>query len=277
MLILCCGPDTYRATQRAQELEAAFRSKHDPSGSSIDRLASGKRLVDDVIERSLAVSLFSPMRFIRADGLIEQCPKQKLSPLVHALGKDPERVIVVSIEQEPPVNTVRKSLSVIPKLIINDYPLLQGKAFSDWVFATGGMLGVTDNASMSVLAEACNGDSWLAANELVKLAAGGVSDVVQERETNLYELADAFLEDDASRYARLAGVASERVAYPLFQQALAALRVHDGETQGIPPFAVSKLKRADAVNAAKVTSTASLIMMASRTGLADAHELTTLL
>lgn len=278
MLILCCGPDTYRATARARELEAAFRSKYDPRGSSIERLEAGKRVADEVIERSLTVSLFSPMRFLRADGLIKRCPMQKAKALVHALAKDPERVIVVSIEEEKPTGTALKPFADVPKMIVNEYPLLKGKAFFIWVQQSAAALGVTDGSTLKALADACDGDAWLASNELLKIAAGGASELVRERAAGTHEVADAFLAADSSRYRRLAeSGSSDRAAYPLFQQAHTSLRVHDGDTQGLPPFVISKIQRTREERAASVASVSVLAMMLSRSGLADAEELFTIL
>ncbi|MCR4256863.1 MAG: hypothetical protein NUW08_04110 [Candidatus Uhrbacteria bacterium] len=278
MLILCCGPDTYRATARARGLEAAFRAKHDPHGSSIERLESGKRVADEVIERSLTVSLFSPMRFLRADGLIAGCPKQKAKALAHALAKDPERVIVVSIEEEKPTGTALKPFADVPKTIVNEYPLLKGKAFFALVQQSAAGLGVTDTSALQALADACDGDAWLASNELLKLAAGGASELVQDRAAGTYEIADAFLAADPSRYRRLMeSGGSDRAAYPLFQQAHTSLRVHDGDTQGLPPFVISKGQRTREGRAARVASVSVLAMMLSRSGLADAEELSTIL
>ncbi len=278
MLILCCGPDTYRATQRARELEAAFRAKHDPSGSSVERLETGKAAADAVIERSLTVSLFSPMRFIRTDGLIEHCPKTKAAPLAQALARDPERVIVVSIEREKPATTGLKPFAGVPKLMVNEYPLLKGKAFADWVAGAGSALGITDAAALASLADACDGDAWLASNELAKLAAGGTSDVVRAHETGAYEIADAFLASDPGRYRALGeSGSSERAAHPLFQQASAALRVAAGDTQGLPPFVISKLRHLDERRAASVAGAAMLAMILARSGVADADELVSFL
>lgn len=278
MLILCCGPDTYRATQRARELEAAFRAKHDPQGSSIERLESGKRVADEVIERSLTVSLFSPMRFLRADGLIEHCAKQKIKALAQALTKDPERVIVVSIEEEKPTNAALKAFADVPKMIVNEYPLLKGKAFFTWIQQSAATLGVTEVSALKALAEACDGDAWLASNELLKLAAGGTSELVRDRVVGAYEAADMFLAEDSSRYRRLMeSGGSDRAAYPLFQQAHTSLRVHGGDTQGLPPFVISKVQRTREERAGRVASASILSMMLSRSGLADSEELFTIL
>jgi len=237
MLILCCGPDSYRATQRARELEEAFRTKYDPSGTSIERFDGGKGAVEEVIERSLTVSLFSPMRFIRADGLIEFCPKTKAKALANALSKDPERVIVVSIEREKPAAIELKPFTDVPKLIVNDYPLLQGKAFLDWVKQAGSLVGVTDSEALSKLARACDGDAWLASNELLKMAVGGVSDVVLEQGANFYHKADGFLRGDRSRYDLLTTDGREKFAYPLLLQSLQSV----GRSQRANGFVASSI------------------------------------
>lgn len=277
MLILCCGPDTYRATQRAHELEEAFRTKHDPSGTSIERLEAGKGVVDEVIERSLTVSLFSPMRFIRADGLIENCPKPKAKALANALSKDPERVIVVSIEQEKPTNTDLKPFTDVPKLIVNDYPLQRGKTFEDWLKQVANVLGITDQTSVTKLARACDGDAWLASNELLKLAAGGESEVIRESEASGYDLADQFLRGDKARYKILLSEQAESLPYPLLQQSMAARRVQSGDMQGIPPFVLSKLRNVNQERSRTMASTSLMMLLLSRSGLGDMDEALSLL
>lgn len=278
MLLLCCGPDTYRAMQRARDLETAFRAKHDPSGASIERLEPGKTTADAVIERSLTVSLFSPMRFIRADGLIEQCPKSKAAPLAQALSKDPDRVIVVSIESEKPSTTTLKPFASIPKLLVTEYPFLKGKAFAAWVVQAGSSVGVTDAMMLARLADACDGDAWLASNELIKLAAGGESSVVRAQESSAYEIVDEFLTEAPNRHRALATRASsERAAYPLFQQSVAALRVLSGDTHGLPSFVVSKLRRSNERRAASLAGAAALTSVLARYGLADSEELDAIL
>lgn len=272
MLILCCGPDTFRATQRVKELEDAFRAKHDPSGTSIERFPSGKSSVDEIIERSLTVSLFSPMRFLRADGLIEHCSSAKAKALAGALTRDPDRVIVVSIEQEKPTNADLKAFADVPKLILNEYPLLRGAAFETWVVQTGETLGIHDLEGLKSLARECDGDSWLASNELLKMAAGGTSSVVKEGSLSGYEYADRFLTPDSRRYNLLSSEDRDQIAYPLFQQSIAALRVKDGDSQGLPPFVISKMRSVDRDRAARVMATSILLLSLSRAGFADSHE-----
>ena len=273
MLILCCGPDTYRAVARARELENAFRQKHDASGSSVEHLPSGKEAADQIIERSLSVSLFTPMRFLRVDDLAGSCPKAKWKPLVQALARDPERVIVVSVESEKPDASQMKLLSEVPKLIINDYSIQHGKAFRAWLGEAAKAVGVKDEVALDQLARASDGDAWLASNELLKLAAGGESVIEAVTASDAYGLADAFVRGDRTRHEYLYKEdAAEGAAYPLLQQSLAAVRTVSGDANSIPPFIQSKFKQVSAQQAEKMLAASLLIHHAQRLGLASDQE-----
>jgi DNA polymerase III delta subunit len=273
MLILCCGPDTYRAVMRARDLEAAFRQKHDAGGSSVEHLSPGKGAADEIVERSLSVSLFTPMRFLRADELVGSCPKTKTKALVQALARDPERVIVVSVEPEKPDASQMKWLADVPKMIVNEYNILRGSEFRAWVNETAKSLGVEDHDAVDVLARSCDGDAWLASNELLKLAAGGISRVARSASSDGYGFADAFIRGDRDRHARLAGTeAAEGVSYPLLQQTMAAFRITQGDSGGIPPFVASRFKSVGAEKAANTFASALLIHQIQRSGLSTDQE-----
>ena len=273
MLILCCGPDTYRAVARARELENAFRQKHDATGSSVERVASGKEAADEIIERSMSVSLFTPMRFLRTDDLVAACPKAKWKPLVQSLTRDPERVIVVSVETEKPDASQMKFLNEVPKLIINDYSIQQGKPFRAWLGEAAKAVGVTDVATLDRLASACDGDAWLASNELLKLAAGGDSVIERVSNSDAYGLADAFIRGDRTRHAYLYKEdATEGAAYPLLQQGLSAVRTVSGDSAGIPPFIQSKFRQVSQEQAEKMLAATILIHQTQRSGLASDQE-----
>ncbi len=278
MLILCCGPDSYRAVARAQDLESAFRQKHDPSGTSVERFESGKGAVEEVIERSLTVSLFSPMRFLRADGLIQHCPKTKTKALANALSKDPERVIVVSIEQEKPTAIDLKPFADVPKLIVNDYPLLSQKEFRAWVLQTGLAMGVSDEKTLEKLADACQSDAWLASQELTKMAAGGTSEIIRAEEIDAYAASDAFLRRDGRRYDVLKNKdAVSSFMYPLSQQNISALRVRDRDTANLSPFVVNKIQRMNISETENLMSHVLMIQYLQRLGFADDQEALSLL
>lgn len=273
MLILCCGPNSYSAVARAQELETAFRQKHDPEGASIERVVFGKKACDEIMERSLTVSLFTPMRFLRADSLIGECPKNKIKPLVQSLTKDSEHVIVVSVETEKPDAMNMKILSAVPKLIINDYPLLRGKAFLDWVVQAGRSLGILDSTSLRTLASACDGDAWLASQELMKLSAGGSSEVVREASSDPYAFSETVLKRHSNRYLALSepDIAS-RAGYTLPQQAISMLRVRDNDNAGLSPLIISKFQNIKNDYIENTLSNLLLIQHLQRFGFANEEE-----
>ena len=175
MLILCIGPDTFRALEKARELEQAFCAKFDTAGTSVERLGSGSTVVDQIIERVNTLSLFTPRRFIRVADLVKTCPKAKQPALVRALLQDPENAIVVSVEAEVPNEVAMKAFAEVPKFVRYDFPIQVGSGFSTWVVTIAEKLGVKDKNAARQIAEVAEGDSWLAWNELLKLAAGGTS------------------------------------------------------------------------------------------------------
>ncbi len=278
MLILCCGPDTYSAVARAKELESAFRQKHDPEGASIERIVTGKKACDEIMERSLTVSLFTPLRFLRADSLIGECPKNKIKPLVQSLVKDPEHVIVVSVETERPDAATLKILSEIPKLVISEYPLLRGKKFEGWVVNAGRLLGIIDMDVLRSLAFASDGDAWLASGELLKLAAGGSSTLVKETGTELYAFSETLLKKTGNRHTALTEEdIAARVGYTLPQQAILALRIRDQDTAGLSPYIADKIKGLKPVDPEALLSNLLIIQQLQRLGFASDEEALTLI
>lgn len=277
MLILCIGPDTFRAHRRAMELEKAFREKHDPAGSSVERIWPGKTAVDEVIERVNTVSLFSPRRFLRTSDLLSDCPKAKLAALVQALNRDAEHVIVVDVESEPLSSAVMSTIAGGEKIIKYEYPLQEGTGFRTWVEQIAKELGVSDEKSVRRLAETADGDPWLVWNELLKLKAGGQSDVASPLpEGSPYDAADAWLRGQSELLSGKSDAGAELISVFL-NQARAALRVRDGAIEGIHPFVVKKLKNNKISEPEAHLARALLSLFAQRNGLAAEDEPATLL
>jgi hypothetical protein len=279
VLILCCGPDSYRALARARELEAAFRQKHDPEGRAIERLSSGKDGVEEVIEKAAGASLFSPRRFLRADGIISSCPKAKQKALLEALSRDVESMIVVSVEEEKPTASSMKVFEVLPKLVVSEYPLLTNKAFLTWAQDIAKSLGNIDETQAQALANVCEGDSWKFVNEAIKLAAGARLEAGNGvEEESAYDMADHILKQDQSRRR---AVDNRDFGYSetsiLVQQSLAAIRVRDREIAGLPPFVVRKLQGMNVSKEDEIFATSLEMLFLQRSGLCNEGESTNLI
>lgn len=246
MFILCTGADTFRSLAKAQELEKAFIEKHDRSGVSVERLDEGAATVEAIMERVNTVSLFTPKRFLRVSDLVDVCPKAKQKALVQALSREPDNIIVVSIEHETPSPAALELFSSIPKFIRYDFPLQTGKEFAAWAQQWAKSLGVQDMTRVTELARRAEGDSWMVANELVKLAAGGQSDLVATESTRgIFDYADAYLAAGRDQYTFLLNEEISKQSLSMFlSQARSALRVRDGATSGLHPYVIKKMQRA---------------------------------
>lgn len=277
MLIVVCGPDSYRALARAKELELAFRQRHGSSGLNIEKLGTGAEGVDALLSGASTPSLFSPKRFLRISGMIEACPKAKLPALVKLFSHAGDDLIVVDFEEEKPSEKALTPFKETPKFLLNDYPLLTGQEFKKWLNHTAKSLGVSDDDAVEKLFRACEGDTWFAVNELTKFAAGSnQKDWKKEVDTSVFELADRYLRQDQSRFDVL-DEKDSNLANIVMQQSLSFMRVRDQDTATITPFVVSKMKRMNAQAIESVWSSAFLSFLVQRTGLGDSEEASLLL
>ena len=243
MLIVCIGPDGYRAVQRARALEVAFREKYDLQGNSIEHLSSGKAAVEDIIEMASSVSLFQPRKFLRADGLLSSCPKAKRELLALMLKRDPERTIVVCVEEKPLDKDANKWLTSLTDVHVNEYPLLQGQAFQKWLLEQARGLHFTDENDIARLAVEFDGDCWAAMSELNKLAAGGVSERTRASDASHFDMVDRVVSGGTTERRSTVLKQGAELLNLVQYQYRAFLRVLGGETQGIHPFVVKKLSR----------------------------------
>lgn len=279
MLLLCIGSDTFRAQEKARELENAFRQKYDPKGSSVERILPGKDAVDEIAQRANTVSLFSSRRFLRTSHLLSDCSKTKQSVLVQALSKDPENVIVVSVESEPLASTTEKAFEKIPKIIKYEFSEQQGSGFLRWLTEVAQRLGIQDQAAITRIAENTDGDSWFAWNELLKLAAGGGNDI--EKATfppTVYTYTEQYLQGDTRWRSVLQDPdLASQLLNTLLSQARAAVRVRDGATEGLHPYVVKKLRNNKILSPEQNLAHALRALFMQRAGYADNEEATSLL
>ncbi|MSR85261.1 hypothetical protein EXS71_02390 [Candidatus Uhrbacteria bacterium] len=278
MLILCLGPDTFRAQMKAQELELAFKQKYDPTGSSVEHLSLGKEAADEVIERANTGSLFSPRRFLRTTDLLADCPKAKVTALAQALTRDPENVIAVSVEAEPLSTTELTSFSKV-KIIKYEFPEQRGKAFQLWLEGQAKKIGVENESAIAAIAEATEGDSWYAWNELLKLAASGTSDLtIPLPQPTIFDYVDRYLAQGKNQRDVFQNQeSSSQFLLTLISQTRAALRIRDGATHGLHPYVVKKIGAAQHQDLEQIFAVALSALFSQRAGLAADHEVANLL
>lgn len=273
MLIVCSGPDTYHARKKAQELVAAFRQKHDPTGYSTEILQNTN--VVDLLNRLGAPSLFAQKRLIRSDGLLADLKIADVRSLAKRLEVDHEQTIVLTVEDEPLSSKQEKEFEKI-KLVQYLYPLLSGARLLSAIQTRARELSVSDNHAIRI-ARHTDGDMWLAEAELQKCSAnpGAALGEAETGEGGIFDASEAFIAMKPGWRSNIATMdESGSIPSVFLSQARTGMRVEDGETIGIHPYAAKKFSslRLPKGRFASALLRALCVMVASRTGLATTGE-----
>lgn len=245
MLLICSGPDTFRAQAKARVLEQAFREKYDTQGLSVERLEEGKDALQHIAGRGATMSLFATRRLVRVRNLFENLPKTGRATLVRVLSGDQDHFILLTVEDSPVSEDVLSDIRTSAKVVVYPFPELSGSDFRTWVRERAAELEIHDTQAIDALALRADGDSWYAWNELMKRAAwsGALFDVEEERSATLFERAEQYLSGRERWLSILADQDMQSQAMTTFlSQARFAIRVRDGSVQGIHPFVVKKMR-----------------------------------
>lgn len=273
MLLVCSGDDSYRALEKARDLEAAFKLKYDPSGSAIDHLRSGKDGVDALLSALATSSLFAPRRFFRIDGLLSSCPKDKQKALVQSLERDADATIVVTVEEGELAEKVLKPFKSLPKFNQYDFPPLSPAQFQKWCADFAAKQGVKDARAVRLIADASQGDTWLFVNEFQKWKAGGEVAAATGKEPSVYDAIDRLLMSSPDRWTTLRRFDdANAVTATMVNQARSLVLARSGQASGLHPYVAQKLSRMSVADPSSVYIRLATAFAWSRTGQASAEE-----
>lgn len=273
MLLLCSGEDSYRALEKARELEAAFRKKHDPSGQATERLSSGKEGVEALLVSAAGGSLFSPRRFFRVDGLISNCPKNRQDALLKVLARDVDQTIIVTLEEGAMTEKLLKPYTTLQKFIHYTFAPLSPTAFLQWATEYAKNKGISDISAVRSIANIALGDSWVFVNELDKWRAGAPLAESGFSTPTIYDVIDKLLARRQNRWTALRSFDdANAVVASVMTQARALLLVRSGQAGSVHPYVAQKLARLQTPDPADVYARLATAFSWSRTGRANAEE-----
>ncbi|MFH1078142.1 MAG: hypothetical protein V1745_02580 [Patescibacteria group bacterium] len=245
MIVICSGPDTFRARERMRGLVEAFRTKHDAEGFSMETI-DGSKGISPILARLGSASLFARKKFVRADGCLAKMKIADVRILGAKLKTDGDATILCTIEADPPD---AKTLEALKDAPYHHYPFptLVGSVFREWVRERAAGAGIQKNVADSI-AEANAGDSWAAINEIVKVSAvsTGVMSKSVHPPLSAYSVADTYLQDDPAWRTTVFKEILEAPFHLFATQARSYARVADGATEGLNAFVVHKLRSMDA-------------------------------
>jgi hypothetical protein len=155
-----------------------------------------------------------------------------------------------------------------------DHPFLQGLAFKKWAQEFAQTIPFQDLAVIEAIAKVYDGDTWMAASELMKAAAGDRTVHAKKRhESSLYDLADRFLDQQNNERSFLQNDdQAGAMLSVMVQQTRALLRVRDKATAGLHPFVTKKMSQMKVSNAEIRFARALSALVAQRSGLGDEAE-----
>ena len=155
MLIVCSGPDMFRALQKARELEVAFKQKFDATGLCVERIATGKEAVTEIAARAGAISLFTTRRFVRTANVLAEASKAGRATLAKTLAGDQDGFILLTLEDKPPEKSIINELGTI-KVVSYDFPMMDVNTCTKWALAEARQMGLVDEKAVSEIVEATN-------------------------------------------------------------------------------------------------------------------------
>lgn len=273
MIIVCSGPDTYRAREKTRELVEAFRKKHDPSGLSTE-LAEGITDLKALLSRLSTASIFTRKKMVRADGCLKKLKPAEIKILVSSVKHDSENTILLSLEEK----IDPKAMDELKKesFFHYDFKTLGGDKFVKWLIERAATFNL-DRESISRIAAYTDGDAWYAINEMMKNAVlkQDAGQRIGNNESE-FQIADSFL----------LGVGYRRKIYEnenygifglIYKQLITHIKVNSGQTAGVLPFLVRKMRQIKNSNANQACKKIILALVLSRSGLAKENELDSLL
>ncbi len=275
MLIICSGPDTWHARKKARELMAAFKDKHDKTGFSTETLSS-----DDpnaVMSQIGTPSIFSPMRMIRCDGLLDGLKAAQVKLLAKRLQSDGDKTIVMSVEDEIPKEGVLKEFKGV-NVVNYSYPLLTGKAFEKWCVQRGAELNVAQVKAVEI-SQRNAGDVWQAEQELMKCGAYAGTQLAESDMDpgSVFDASDKYYFGQADWRSVFHALREEQLTSIVLSQGRSALRVQDNQAAKLPYFVIKKMQGYKPIRSLTGFFKAARAFLASRTGLAASDEVDALL
>jgi len=275
VLLICSGPDTWRARQKARELLDAFKAKHDKTGFSTEVII-GEDL-GYVLSLIGTPSIFCPKRLIRFDGLLDGVKTSELRMLAKRLKEDGDNNIILTVEEEPPTEKILTELKEI-KVFQYPFPLTEGLKFVQWCQDQAKAMDV-GKAKATEAANRCQGDSWMAMNELAKLSANENAPWAElEYESgSVYEVIDAYFMNKADWREQVRSRSDEQISSVVMNQAKSAIKVKDNAPMKIPYFAVKKMQNYVKTRVAKSVYSGIAALVGSRSGLMVQDEVDSLL
>jgi len=271
MLLICSGKDTFRSRQKAQELVLAFKNKFDSSGFSAEKI--DVKNIDNVLNQTGAMSMFSTRRLIRCDGLLAQIKPAQLKILAKRLMEDSSGLILITLEFDDLSEKVLKELKDV-EVHRYEYELMSAHEFRQWCQEIG-TKHVLKDEQIEGVASRYFPDTWMAYQEMMKLWANPNAPAIQleSDDGNVFGAVGKYLSRSLGWRLSLHDFFEDQVPSLVYSQSKNGLKVQDGQDVRMPGFAKNNLMRAKKADLLLAFSSGAESLFVSRTGLGTGDEI----
>ena len=260
MLLVCAGPDSFQALRKAQDLERAYREKYDPSGISIERVASTK--LEALAERMGSVGLFAQRRCLRVTNLVASWKKADWDRAAKLFARDAEQTIVISVEDEIDP-TVEKTILSWDRSRIYRHFAKTGKEFEIYAEQLAKEKNMEFVPALREFARDIEGDAWAFWNALPRFEATKTLPDLKSTEISAFAKSDLYLLGSNEKRLEAFKDGEDLLAL-LLQQARQGLRtvanLPDGRT---PAFTQRKWEHLSAQKQKNLLDRANALMAAT--------------
>jgi DNA polymerase III delta subunit len=108
MLVICAGPDSFRARLKYRDLVLAYKKKYDEKGDTVESLPLDN-LYEAVLSKLGNQTLFASKKLLVCEGLMSKLTAKQASNLRDAIYRDGDITVVIDYEEKAPKATAIKS------------------------------------------------------------------------------------------------------------------------------------------------------------------------
>lgn len=274
MLIVCSGPESFKARQKYRELTEAFRVKHDPRSSSMESITS-KDALAEVVSKLSSPTLFTSMKLLRCEYLFADATPAKIKKFNLALERDANQTVVLDYEDKP---LTAKNASAITSTLSHFYSFekLIGAELKQEISRMCSAHNVSSEVAPKLI-EIFNDDLWAVDTMLQMLSVADSAADVKDLSSSatlesVYSLVDSILDGNGSWLFNAAQTDPNELLATLISQARQWLQLQANETDGVHPYVQKKLSYKKFKDADTRTLSFIRVLAASRSSLAIQQE-----
>jgi len=277
MLIICSGPDSFRARLKYRELVLAYKQKYDEKGTTIEQL-EGDNLYETLLSKLANQSLFASKKLVLCSGLFQKLTAKQASNLREAVFRDGDISVVIDFEEKPPKETALKSFQE-KELFVYTHEMARGTELNKIVADLCKRYKVDQRLAVPLI-QKYQSDLWAIDTALQVLSVFEQADLGEKGFTamdNLFAVVDMVLSGDNKWLRHANNFEPQSILSAILSQMRTWHMVQEGLAQGAHPFVQKKLSSLKIADADNKLLNQLRAFFASRQSLASGDEVISLM